>query len=624
MPSSPLPPPFPSLSPSHNALNYGRLKPSTSEPNPDSRIRTRNLLHRLTALAVVLLLLAAAVGTVAVVKSRGGSSAGDGAVRPTKAITRVCGRTRYPSLCVNSLVGYPGALSADERQLVHISVNITRQKFGEALDLATEMIDFNMGPLGRSAFDDCLELLDDSVDLLTRSLFSVWSASVAEQSAGGGGNNQGGTTEDVMTWLSAAMTNYDTCTEGFEAVSGPVKDRMAQTLKDLSELMSNCLSIYADNNGSGGGSGGDSDFAGIPIENRRRRLLGSRSETIPDPDAFGYPEWMSTRERILLATPSSEIQADVTVAKDGGGTVTTIKEAIKMAPEKSDKRFIIHIMAGRYQEADLKVGRKKTNLWFVGDGKGKTVITGRKSVGHDNITTFHTASFAATGAGFVAKDITFANEAGLENHQAVALRVGADHAAVYRCEIKGYQDTLYVHSQRQFYRECDIYGTVDFIFGNAVVVFQNCTMYARKPLDQQKVTITAQNRKEANQNTGMSIHACQVLPASDLKAANLSSQTYLGRPWKAYSRVVYMLSYIGDHVDPRGWLEWNATSPVDKLYYGEYKNYGPSSSTIQRVKWPGVHVNMSMQEANMFTVGQFIGSSWLTSIGVAFQDGLTG
>ncbi|KAG9150089.1 hypothetical protein Leryth_026593 [Lithospermum erythrorhizon] len=51
-------------------------------------------------------------------------------------------------------------------------------------------------------------------------------------------------------------------------------------------------------------------------------------------------------------------------------------------------------------------------------------------------------------------------------------------------------DTLYVHSLRQFYRECDIYGTVDFIFGNAAAVFQNCNIYARKPMPNQKNTIT--------------------------------------------------------------------------------------------------------------------------------------
>ncbi|GAB4858465.1 hypothetical protein Ancab_009940 [Ancistrocladus abbreviatus] len=623
MPSAPQ---FPPVSPAQKALNYGKLKPPTSEPDPETRTRSSHLWRWLTAAALILLLVASVIATVAIVKSRNGgsNSGGSGSLKPTKAIARVCGLTQYPNLCENSLVGFPGALKADDKDLVHITVNMTLEKFGTALSVSTEINNWNMDPLGRSAYDDCLELLDDSIDLLTQSLFSVSSTLTGEDgvdSGGDGGNNQlqGGTTEDVMTWLSAAVTSQDTCIEGLGGVGGPVKDQMGNALKDLTELVSNCLAIYSNTNAGGDGSGGD--FSGIPIQNRRRRLLGSE----PDPDESSFPDWMSRSDRILLATPSSQIQADVVVAKDGSGTVKTIQEAIKMAPQKSDRRFIIHVKAGKYEEKNLKVGRKMTNLWFIGDGKGQTVITGSKSVGRDKVTTFHTASFAASGTGFVAKDITFENEAGPGDHQAVALRVGADHAAIYRCEIKGYQDTLYVHSQRQFYRECDVYGTVDFIFGNAAVVFQNCTIYARKPMEQQKNTITAQNRKDPNQNTGISIHACQIRATSDLEATKSSFQTYLGRPWKVYSRVVYMLSYIGDHVDPKGWLEWNATSPLDKLFYGEYMNYGPRAATGQRVTWPGVHVNMPTSEASKFTVGQFIvGQSWLTSTGVAFQAGLSG
>ena len=46
----------------------------------------------------------------------------------------------------------------------------------------------------------------------------------------------------------------------------------------------------------------------------------------------------------------------------------------------------------RYEEENLKLGRKKTNVMFIGDGKGKTVITGGRNY-YQNLTTFHTASF---------------------------------------------------------------------------------------------------------------------------------------------------------------------------------------------------------------------------------------
>lgn len=109
-----------------------------------------------------------------------------------------------------------------------------------------------------------------------------------------------------------------------------------------------------------------------------------------------------------------------------------------------------------------------------------------------------------TGDGFIARGITFRNTAGPENHQAVALRCGADLSVFYRCAFEGYQDTLYVHSQRQFYKECHIFGTVDFIFGNAAVVFQSCNIYATRSMQKQKNAIAAEGnvggRKQYKRN----------------------------------------------------------------------------------------------------------------------------
>ncbi|KAK8710550.1 hypothetical protein V6N13_145869 [Hibiscus sabdariffa] len=577
-----------------------RPEPQHEELRPQNK-KKRLLILSFIALGMILVS-AVCAGLAIMVRERAARGTTSIRRKPTQAISRTCSKTRFPNLCVNSLLQFPGSLTASEQDFVHISFNMTLRHFSQALYTTSLISSVPMDPRVRSAYDDCLELLEDSVDALSRSLSSV----VPSED---GGSKGGSSSQDVMTWLSSALTNHDTCTEGFDGVSGEVKDQVTGKLKDLSELLSNCLSLFA-------ATGGD-DFGGVPVQNRR--LLASGGESA---DEEKFPKWLGRKERQLLNTPVSAIQADIIVSKDGNGTVKTISEAIKKAPEHSTRRVIIYVRAGRYEEKNLKVGRKKTNLMFIGDGKGITVISGGKSV-FDNMTTFHTASFAATGAGFIARDMTFENWAGPAKHQAVALRVGADHAVVYRCNIIGYQDTLYVHSNRQFYRECDIYGTVDFIFGNAAVVFQNCSIYARKPMALQKNTITAQNRKDPNQNTGISIHASRILPTPDLVAANGSFETYLGRPWKLYSRTVVMMSYMSNHIHPRGWLEWNATFALDTLYYGEYMNYGPGAAIGQRIKWPGYRVITSEIEASKFTVEQFIyGSSWLPSTGVAFLAGL--
>ncbi|KAJ0466290.1 putative pectinesterase [Helianthus annuus] len=517
-------------------LEYGRLgkyQPGRNRPDtplkpqlypaPTTNANSKIKLLLIFALALIVVSLLS-VGLVVHLRTKSPQGGSRPIIhpRPTEAMSRVCARTRYQNLCLNSLLDFPGSSGASDKDMIHISVNMTLQRVGRALYTSAEISNLQMN-----------------------------------------------------------------------------------TRQDLSKLVSNCLAIYA------AASDGD-DFNGVPIQHRRRRLMSYQ------------PEWLKRKERRLLQAPIGEIQADIVVSQDGNGTCKTIAEAIKKAPEYSNRRTIIYVRAGRYEEANLKVGRKKWNLMFIGDGKGKTVITGGVNVVVNNVTTFHTASFAATGSGFIARDMTFENYAGPAKHQAVALRVGADKAVVYRCNVIGYQDTLYVHSQRQFFRECDIYGTVDFIFGNAAVVFQNCSMYARKPMPLQKVTITAQNRKDPNQNTGISIHACRLLAQPDMEAAKSNFSTYLGRPWKLYSRTVYMQTYMGDHIHPRGWLEWNATFALDTLYYGEYMNYGPGGAIGQRVKWPGYRVITAAVEASRFTVAQFIyGSSWLPSTGVAFLAGLS-
>ncbi|XP_050915152.1 pectinesterase 2.2 [Lathyrus oleraceus] len=253
-----------------------------------------------------------------------------------------------------------------------------------------------------------------------------------------------------------------------------------------------------------------------------------------------------------------------------------------------------------------------------------TIITGSLNF-IDGTTTFNSATVAAVGDEFIAQDIGFQNTAGPEKHQAVALRVGADQSVINRCKIDAFQDTLYAHSNRQFYRDSFITGTVDFIFGNAGVVFQKSKLVARKHMSKQKNMVTVQGREDPNQNTATSIQQCNVIPSSDLKPVQGSIKTYLGRPWKKYSRTVVLQSVVDSHIYPAGWAEWDAASKdfLQTLYYGEYLNSGAGAGTSKRVTWPGYHIIKTAAEASKFTVTQLIqGNVWLKNTGVAFIEGL--
>lgn len=216
--------------------------------------------------------------------------------------------------------------------------------------------------------------------------------------------------------------------------------------------------------------------------------------------------------------------------------------------------------------------------------------------------------------------MTFINTAGPEKHQAVAFRSGSDRSVFYRCSFNAYQDTLYAHSNRQFYRDCDITGTIDFIFGNAAVVFQNCNILPRQPLPNQFNTITAQGKKDPNQNTGISIQKCTLSRFDD----KLTAATYLGRPWKEFSTTVIMQSTIGPFLNALGWKEWvSGVDPPTSIFYAEYQNVGLGSNTSGRVKWAGYRPTLTTDEAAKFTVGNFIqGSEWLAEANVQYQESL--
>lgn len=223
------------------------------------------------------------------------------------------------------------------------------------------------------------------------------------------------------------------------------------------------------------------------------------------------------------------------------------------------------------------------------------------------------------GQGFIAMAMTFENTAGPEKYQAVALLSSGDRSVFYQCSFKGYQDTLYTYKKRQFYRDCDIYGTVDFIFGDAAVVIQNSNIYLRQPMHNQKNVITAQAKADPGSYSGIVIQSSRITAAP----GETPAKSYLGRPWKMYSTVVFIKCYIDSMIEPQGWLPYREDFAYSTLNYGEYKNTGAGAGTDRRVTWPGFHVISSADDAAKFTVQNFLdGCSWLPETGVPFTPGL--
>ncbi|KAJ0008266.1 hypothetical protein Pint_29455 [Pistacia integerrima] len=420
----------------------------------------------------------------------------------------------------------------------------------------------------KTALHDCLETIDETLDELRKAkedLQEYPNKKSLTQHA-----------DDLKTLLSAAMTNQETCLDGFSYEDADKKVRKALLKGEVhvEKMCSNVLAMFK-------------NMTDTDIANEQK-------------------------------TSNRKLKEEVVDETDGSGNYKTVSAAVAAAPEGGSKRYIIKIKAGVYRE-NVEVPKKKKNIMFIGDGRKNTIITASRNV-VDGSTTFNSATVAVVGEGFLARDITFQNTAGPSKHQAVALRVGADLSAFYQCDMLAYQDTLYVHSNRQFYINCLVAGTVDFIFGNAAAVFQDCDIHARKPNSGQKNMVTAQGRTDPNQNTGIVIQKSRIGATSDLLPVKSSFPTYLGRPWKEYSRTVIMQSAISDVIQPAGWHEWSGDFALSTLYYGEYQNSGAGAGTAKRVTWKGFKVITSSTEAQQFTPGSFIaGGSWLRATGFPFS-----
>ncbi|XP_059634668.1 pectinesterase-like [Cornus florida] len=496
-----------------------------------------------------------------------------------------CGYTRYPALCVESLkeLGSAHPQHVDfVSALVNKTISETKLSMSNFAKLSYHFITPE-AQRTRLATDYCHKLMGMSTKRLNQALEALKQSPTKNK-------------EDIQTWLSAALTFQQTCKDEAEA-DGLANELMSPILHQMdyvSQLGSNSLALV------------NRITSHKPDSSKNRRLL--------EEDDQVFPRWVSASDRKLLQ--ATTIKANAVVAQDGTGNYKTVSEAIHAA---SGNRFVIYVKSGVYKE---KINTGKDGITLIGDGKYSTTIVGDDSnAGGSSLR--ETATFTITGDGFIAKDIGFHNSAGPSGRQAVALCIASDHSVLYRCSIAGYQDTLYALSLRQFYRECDIYGTIDFIFGNAAAVFQSCSLLLRRPRSGGSYNaILASGRDDPGQNTGFSVQNCKIGASSDLSPVKHSFRSYLGRPWKQYSRSVIMQSNIDDAIASRGWVEWSGSSSLKSLYFAEYANVGPGAGTANRVQWPGYHV-LGKPEAEKFTVANFIsGTSWLPSTGVTFVAGL--
>ena len=279
----------------------------------------------------------------------------------------------------------------------------------------------------------------------------------------------------------------------------------------------------------------------------------------------------------IVAVSAAERKYDFVVAQDGSGDFTTVQEAINAVPDfRKANRTTILIKKGDYKEKVI-IPECKINLTLIGEDGAKITYDDYASKPNrfgEEKSTSGSASCYIYAPDVIAENLTFENSSGPVG-QAVACFVSGDRAIFRNCRFLGCQDTLYTYGYptRQYYEDCYIEGTVDFIFGKATAVFNRCNIHSRGD-----GYVTAPATPE-DSKYGYVFHDCKLTGADGVKNVPLS------RPWRPYAQAIFINCDLGDHISPAGWNNWGKESNEKTVTYAEYSSKGPGANPSARAPY---------------------------------------
>ncbi|WP_312077005.1 pectinesterase family protein [Chryseobacterium sp.] len=277
----------------------------------------------------------------------------------------------------------------------------------------------------------------------------------------------------------------------------------------------------------------------------------------------------------------------IVVSKDGKGDFKTLQDAINSVENNTSKQTKIILKPGTYREK-VTVPQEKGAIFLLGENPENTILVyddhaSKQNAEGKNIGTTGSSTLFIFSNDFSAKNITFQNDAGPVG-QAVAVLTTGDRIAFENCKFLGFQDTLYTKGaqdnpdktkvSRNYFKNCYIEGTTDYIFGAGTVVFENCTIFSKKNASY----VTAASTIEGNEFGYVFIN-CNVTGNAD------ANSVYLGRPWRPFAKTVYVNCAIDSTIKIEGWHNWSKLDAEKTTFYAEYNSKGVGSDVSKRVSW---------------------------------------
>ncbi|OMO85836.1 Pectinesterase inhibitor [Corchorus capsularis] len=174
------------------------------------------------------------------IASHAGRSPVAASSRATNFIKSKCSATTYPALCFQSLAAFAPSIQQSPRQLAQTALSVSLARAQSAQGFVAKMKKFKgLKKREYEAIKDCIEEMGDSVDRLSKSVQELKRMGQAK------GQDFIWHLSNVDTWVSAALTDENTCLDGFagRALDGKIKSSIRARILNVAQVTSNALSL---------------------------------------------------------------------------------------------------------------------------------------------------------------------------------------------------------------------------------------------------------------------------------------------------------------------------------------------------------------------------------------------
>ncbi|CAH8388904.1 unnamed protein product [Eruca vesicaria subsp. sativa] len=156
-----------------------------------------------------------------------------------------CNATLYPDVCFTSLSGYASAVQDNPARLAKLAIGVSLSR---AKHTATYLSKLSRAAAASPAVHDCVSNVGDAVEQMHGSLQQLREMNHRRPGAPAFRFQM----SNVQTWMSAALTDEETCTDGIteEMEEGETKTAICERVADVKRFTSNALALvntYANN-----------------------------------------------------------------------------------------------------------------------------------------------------------------------------------------------------------------------------------------------------------------------------------------------------------------------------------------------------------------------------------------